>query len=518
MSEQPNFLYIITDQHRADYLGCYGHPILRTPHIDSLAKQGSRFDNFHVASPVCMPNRASLLTGRFPSIHGLRRNGLHLPTKAYTFADVLKTGGYDTAMIGKSHIQPFTGKALDSPYADAPIPEAVEFETGNWLQEDPQSWEKDPDFWIKTPFYGFDHVDVVTRHSDACAGNYYQWLSSRVEDPESIRGPQNQLPHDYICPQAFRTAVPEELHPTFYIRDQAQAYLADQQRQDKPFFAFVSFPDPHHPFSPPGKYWDMYDPDDFRVDLPYGAHQNPPPHLQYQWQSMQEGRRRDQTEKGFMANEREIQEAMALTCGMITMIDDSVGTLLETIRESGLDKNTVVIFNTDHGDYMGDFNLLLKGPEPSRAVTRVPFIWHDPTEATLPVVDGLASTTDIASTILDRAGLMEYNGIHGQSLMPLMREGVAIRENLLIEHEDNTGIWGFEEPAESRTLISNQYRMTIYRGQSWGELYDLENDPEETRNLWDNADYQSVQLKLVQELTQRMIDITEKSPWPRRFA
>ncbi|MBT6431220.1 MAG: sulfatase-like hydrolase/transferase, partial [Rhodospirillaceae bacterium] len=102
MTNRPNFLFFITDQQRADWLGCYGHPILKTPHIDAIAGQGTVFDNFYVASPVCMPNRASLLTGRYPTVHGLRYNGCVLPTSAVTFVDLLAAAGYHTASIGKS--------------------------------------------------------------------------------------------------------------------------------------------------------------------------------------------------------------------------------------------------------------------------------------------------------------------------------------------------------------------------------------------------------------------------------
>ena len=108
MGRQPNFLFFITDQQRADWLGCYGHPVLKTPHIDGLAARGARFEDFHTAMPVCMPNRASLLTGRYPSVHGLRHNGCVLSERASTFVEVLAAGGYRTATIGKSHLQPFT--------------------------------------------------------------------------------------------------------------------------------------------------------------------------------------------------------------------------------------------------------------------------------------------------------------------------------------------------------------------------------------------------------------------------
>ncbi len=107
-SSRPNFLLFITDQHRADFLGCYGHPVLRTPHIDSIAAQGTAFDRFYVASPVCQPNRASLMTGRMPSVHDVRSNGIPLSMDAVTFVDLLRDAGYQTALVGKSHLQNFT--------------------------------------------------------------------------------------------------------------------------------------------------------------------------------------------------------------------------------------------------------------------------------------------------------------------------------------------------------------------------------------------------------------------------
>jgi arylsulfatase A-like enzyme len=106
---RPNFLLFITDQHRVDYLSCYGHPVLKTPHIDSIAARGARFENFYVATPVCMPNRATLMTGRMPSAHGGRGNGIPLPLNSNTFVDALRAGGYATALVGKSHLQNFTG-------------------------------------------------------------------------------------------------------------------------------------------------------------------------------------------------------------------------------------------------------------------------------------------------------------------------------------------------------------------------------------------------------------------------
>jgi arylsulfatase A-like enzyme len=520
MSKRPNFLFIITDQQRADYLGCMGHPVLRTPNIDSLAARGMLFDEFHTASPVCMPNRASIITGRYPSTHGLRKNGLHLPLHNSTFVEALRLEGYHTAMIGKSHLQPFTGRDIpqQNPAAKARIPDAHQDSPDDWTQEEPARWMGQAPYRVDLPYYGFEQVSIVTQHGNNCGGHYYQWLCEQVEDPTALRGPGNQLPHDYICPQAFRTAVPESLHPTSYIAQQARGYLEQRAGEEAPFFAFVSFPDPHHPFAPPGTYWGRHNPDDFEVPIPYNKHQNPPPHLQYVAAQYQDGQRNTATEKAFMASEREIREAMALTCDMISMIDDAVGSLLDTLKTTGLDDNTVIIFTSDHGDYMGDFNLLLKGPAPMRSITRVPMIWAEPGPRAPQRTSALASAIDFAPSILERAAITPYHGIQGSSLLPLLRGETWFRKSLLIEHEDNIAHWGFDAPAHSRTLLHDGYRLTLYQGQEWGELYGLGDDPHEYRNLWDDPEHRELRFELTERLLRQVIAADDRSPWPKRLA
>ena len=109
MTKHPNFLLIITDQQRADHLGCYGNSVVQTPNIDGLAAAGTRFDRFYVATPICMPNRATLMTGRMPSLHGARQNGIPLSLTATTFVDILRAAGYDTVLVGKCHLQSING-------------------------------------------------------------------------------------------------------------------------------------------------------------------------------------------------------------------------------------------------------------------------------------------------------------------------------------------------------------------------------------------------------------------------
>jgi len=510
----------MVDQHRADWLGCYGHPVVKTPNIDALAASGTRFDEFHVATPICMPNRASFMTGRMPSVHGLRYNGCTLSTRANTFVDVLKSSGYTTASIGKSHLQPMT--AMEARHPDAglngPIKDAWKTDEGNYGNEEPKRYMETERFDFPTPYYGFDHIDMVTAHGDKAGGHYKQWFKKQYPDWEALHDPANELAHDYTCPQAYRTPIPEEGYSSSYIRDRAKEYLSGRKSDDQPFYAFVSFPDPHHPFNPPGKYWDMYDPNDFELPSRYEDHKNPPLPLVDAKKYFDESGGQPTPQHAFMTTDREVQEAMALTAGMITMIDDAVGEIIQSLKDSGQYENTVIIFNSDHGDYLGDFNMLLKGPWATRSIHRVPMIWSDPSSRTGRVTPALASTIDISATILDRAGVDPYFGIQGQSFLPCIHDANEHRDSLLIEFNDGFARNGFDTSARVRTIVNKDWQLSVYKGEDWGELYDLTNDPLQTSNLWDSVEHASIKAGLFEELTDLLIGQMDESPQSSRLA
>ncbi len=520
MPKRPNFLFLITDQQRADWLGCYGHPVLKTPNIDAIAARGTRFDNFHVASPVCMPNRASLLTGRYPSLHGLRYNGCRLPLSANTFVDLLGNDGYHTAAIGKSHLQPFTnlppmGRDLEDSSEQS---EAWKKDDGDYAQEEPGRYRSDGKYEFQTPYYGYQHVDMVTSHGDRCGGHYHQWLREKAPDWQALHDDANELPHNYSCPQAYRTPIPEDLYPTAFVRDRAVDYLASRSDEDDPFFTFVSFPDPHHPFNPPGKYWDMYSPDDFEVSLPFSAHNNPTVPMRWLHDGWKNSGRQTTPQTAMMVDDQQVKEAMALTAGMMAFVDDAVGDIMRALEESGQLENTVICYNSDHGDYLGDFNMLLKGALPFRSVTRVPFIWSDPASRKADSSNALTSTVDLAPTILERAGIEPFNGNQGKSFKNIIDGGQGARDELLIEYNDGGRRLGFEKPARVRALVTQQWRYTIYLDQDWGELYDLQNDPHETHNLWDSADHFKTRAKLAERMNHHLAAQMDESPLSERMA
>jgi len=521
MSERPNFLYLITDQQRSDWLSCYGHPVVKTPHIDSLARTGSRFTDFHVASPVCMPNRASLMTGRMPTLHGLRYNGCHLPPTANTFVEVLRQSGYRTAAMGKSHLQPFTNEAArhlpDPPGLENRIVEEAWQQNSDASIEDTANYDNDEPFQVQTPYFGFEHMELSSHHGDQCGAHYRQWFRAQRKDWQALWDEQNEIPHNYSCPQAYRTPVPEELYPSSWIADRAIDYLDNQKQSDSPFFAFVSFPDPHHPFNPPGKYWDMYSPEDFDISLPFDAHQNPPPPLQWMEQNFREGGKQFTKQTAMRVGDQQLREAMALTAGMITMIDDQIGRIIDTLKANGQYDNTVIIFNSDHGDYMGDFGLLLKGSLPFRSITQVPMIWSDPANRNEQTVDALASTIDIAPSILERAGLTPYRGVQGQSFIESFNNNTH-RDELLIEFNDGSAKLGFESPARVRTLRTKSWRFSMYAGEDWGELYNLKTDPNESHNLWDSDEHRGIRGDLAMRLNHHLTQQMDESPRSVRIA
>ena len=359
---------------------------------------------------------------------------------------------------------------------------------------------------------------MVTSHGDLCGGHYQQWFRERAPNWAELQDRENQLPHNYSCPQSYRTPIPVELYPTTYIKNQAIEYLKSSTSEDNPFFLFVSFPDPHHPFNPPGKYWDMYSPSDFEPNLSYEDHKNPTPPMQFMYQNWKNGGGQLTPQTATMIEREHIKEAMALTAGMIAMVDDAIGEIITALNNSNQTDNTIICFNSDHGDYLGDFNMILKGALPFKSITRVPFIWSDPQQQQQPYSKTLSSTIDLSATILDRAGIDPYFGIEGKTLLSSMSKDEKLRNELLIEYNDGGARLGFKTPARVRSLLTEKFRFTFYLDQDWGELYDLNKDPNETNNLWNKAEYKDIKAELSLSLNQSLTGLMDESPQSKRLA
>lgn len=519
MTMQPNFLFIITDQHRADHLGCYGNAIVKTPNIDGIAANGNRWDRFYVANPICMPNRASIMTGRMSSLHGARHNGIPLSRDHTTFVELLKDAGYRTGLIGKSHLQSFTGLPASNKYQADPAKHTPSEELRDAYKRNRHSkdydlemvpnWDRPMAERMEGDFYGFEHVEIAADHADAASGDYLLWARSQHPDFDSLVGPENALPDNRIkAPQAWRTAVPEELYSTSWIADRAQEWLSARSAENAPFFLQMSFPDPHHPFTPPGKYWDMYDPADIPLPASFGKSDLPP--IKAMREAMENGTDPRDNQNPFTVTQDEARALTALTYGSITMIDDAIGRVLKQLETSGLADNTIVIFTTDHGDYMGDHGLMLKLLLHFQGTIRVPFIWHDPTRpGSGQANSGLASSIDISSTILARAGVQAFNGIQGRDL-----NSDEPPEAIIVEEDSQRKMTGFDRPQRIRTIVTDRYRMSLRQGEDWHELYDLQADPHELKNNYFNPASASTRQELTEIMLRRMIALQDQAPLP----
>ncbi|MEL7344867.1 MAG: sulfatase-like hydrolase/transferase [Pseudomonadota bacterium] len=527
MTDRPSYILFITDQQRYDHLGCNGHPVLKTPNIDAIAEGGVNYDRFYVASPVCMPNRSSLMTCRMPSSHGVRSLGLPLEHDNVTFVELLRAAGYDTALIGKSHLQNVSGRPVGiapplyrDGYAAPPqdLAQAVrsDLEAEEFQYESKPYWAKD-DPKVPLPFYGFDHYNSVQRHGTMNGGDYEEWLKKVAPQVLPLRGRADQLPHDYTVPQAIRTKIPEEYYSSTYVAEQAAEWLAARKGNPKPFFLMVSWPDPHHPFNPPGKYWDMYKPEEMPVPAAYGVDDWDPP----AYVKIAERDRARDTSLGQMAgysiavSQREAQEAAALTCGMIAMIDDGVGKVRAAAQDAGLAKNTVQIFTSDHGDHLGDHRLLFKGAEQYDTLTHVPFIWADPKGEHGVRSDDLAQTLDIGSTILEHAKVEPAIGMQGQVMAVA---GGAGRQAAHIQYETQRTQEAFGERPRVHSIVKDRYRLSMYLGKCPNELFDLRADPGEMVNLWNSASHAAIKAELIESLAEMEIAVADRVPLPTQEA
>ncbi|MDH4179262.1 MAG: sulfatase-like hydrolase/transferase [Armatimonadota bacterium] len=509
---RPSFLCFVTDQQRYDHWGGAGNTVIRTPNIDRLAAEGVAFQRAYVANPLCMPARATLFTGRTPRGHGVRTNGIPLDRSVPTMTEGLRQAGYVTHAVGKVHLTPF----------EAPNGYDVEEMDPAERPECRQLWEAGRVTSLPRPYFGLERVEFAGGHGSWAWGDYVKWLNEAHPEGARLLSPEAGRKTASGAEQSWVSAIPEELHCSTWVGDRAISFLERQARQDQPFFLWCSFPDPHHPYCPPEPWASMYD----RSEMPMptrreGELDDLPPHYARAFrEAVQLSGRRAATKIG----DEQLREIVALTYGMVSLVDKNVGRVIEALTRTGQRDNTVIVFMADHGDMMGDHWMLNKGPFHFDGLLRVPFIWAWPERFAAGVkTEALASQLDFAPTLLDLAGVPVPEGFvprraeapeqmgawPGHSLRPLLEgESVSIRDAVLVENdEDYLGL-------RLRTLVTERYQLTIYGGQDYGELFDLEQDPGQLRNLWDSLEHQGVKADLHRRLLHEVVE--SDSALPRR--
>ena len=402
-----NILFIMADQLRWDYLSCYGHPHLHTPNIDRLAERGVRFDKAFVQSPVCGPSRASFYTGRTVFSHGSTWNRVPLPIGELTLGDYLRPVGVRTAVVGKTHME------VDQE-GMARLGLTRDTELGCIISE--------PGF---EPFERDDglHPNGAMRMSGAKL-RYNDYLNEMGYDGDnpwndhanSAEGENGEILSGWNLRHSNLPArVREEHSETAYMTARARTFI--EETGDTPWLCHLSYIKPHWPYIAPAPYHNMYGPDSF---MPVSRHEqektgsNPVFNAFMQMQVSETFSRdgvRETVLPGYM--------------GLIKQIDDHLGQLFEYLEQSGKADETMIVFTSDHGDYLGDHWLGEKELFHEMSV-RVPLIIVDPRQSADAtrgsVSDAMVEAIDLVPTFLEATGAPSANHrLEGRSLMPLLQ-------------------------------------------------------------------------------------------------
>ena len=512
-----NILFITTDQQRYDSLGCTGNPHCATPQIDALAREGRLYERAHVHNVVCMPSRSTMLTGQHPRTHGVIANGVPLPDDAPSVATHLRrAAGYRTALIGKAHFEPHLDPLL-------------RFFENRCASEG-----------LSGPWRGFEHVELAT-HGPMGGHHYARWLWR--EHPEDVSGFAAVLTAsrggDTGAPEVAHNPIPRERYHTDWVADRAIDWLGTLER-DEPFFCWMSFPDPHHPWDPPQS--EVKARVDWR-ELPMPERhpgsaakvekvlRERPAHWAAWWRG--EFRNPEGGPVFFVPSrlkDDQLREINALIHVENELIDEAIGRVMRWLREAGLDEHTDVVFTSDHGELQGDYGLLFKGPYHVDSLLRIPMIWRPaPASRSVPArLKDPVGHVDLAPTFCAIAGVEVPSWMEGA---PLPETDGSGRERVITTFDSQFAKVGMHlrtiyrdgfictvyEPRTKDqggrfrvywTVWGAQTRVPDYRGTE-GELYDLRADPHQMINRWSDPKKRGVRDALVAELYEHLPPMRE---------
>lgn len=497
MKEDPvirprNVILFLTDQQRLDSIGAYGNSVASTPNLDWIASRGVRYTRAYTHTPWCSPARTSILTGTYLRTHGVWHNGIQFLTGVPTIANMLGTCGYRTGSVGKVHVNPWFGAAP---------PAAFEESDGYWASHpEIADWHG--------PYLGFQEVDLVHGHGhySMTSGHYAAYLDRCFPDGKDLLKRPAAL-FDLGYRECWKNAIPERHHYNAWIADRT-IEMIDRFGSD-PFFIHCSFPDPHHPFTACEPYASMFDPDDMPDPLPYSETQlgQLPPHYLKQHHGIPSFDKRPPDFPNEIAG-TPLRHIMAQTYGMVSHVDACIGRILEHLRRSGRLDETLIIFTTDHGELLGDHGFIYKGPFCYQCLMNVPLLAMGP-GVSAGVRSDLVCHVDILPSILAQLGLAVPSHATGRPLPGLLPPDWAYfpRDAVLSEFRPR--------PAFSMKILHTaRYRYVFYHGQSYGELFDLLEDPGETTNRFDDGDYARVRKELHERLLMELA--ATESPWPEQ--
>lgn len=431
-----NVLILHADQHRQDCIGAYGNKDVKTPNIDALAQDGVKYNEHYTVYPVCTPSRYSLISGLYPHQHTAWTNVSSLPSGFATFPSVLRDNGYRTTAVGKMHYTPT--------YQEVGYDNMI-------LSEQNGEGRFEDDYHTYLMEQGLiDSIDLV----------------DQVDD---IRKNAGQKYYDHFG--AFTSDLPVEHHSTTWITNKAIEDIK-QWNPEGGNLLFVGYVKPHHPFDPPYPYNEMYNPDELTIldgytDTVIDVDYNNQP--------------------GFFDNktlsEDKLRRIMANYYGTITQIDDNIGQIIKLLKDNNLYDNTMIIYTSDHGEYLGYHHMLLKGNFLYDPLSKIPLIIKYPDAMNIHgVTDALSENIDLATTILNCCKTKIPDSMNGLDLSNFAcGRAFAFSE----------GQYGTDKnPKYGYMIRSQDYKLIVHGSFHEAMFFDLKIDKTEQINLIDSPQYQ----------------------------
>ena len=454
-SNLPNIVLITGDHMRWDHIAANGNPAMITPFMDELANTGSTFRSCFTVGVACTPNRASLMTGRYPSSHGLISNGIMMPEDEVTLTHVLRDAGYYTGQMGKLHFMPHKDRDHREPYKP----------------------------------YGFHQMrlsDEPGCYDDA----YGRWLWAKGKEQRE-HGRVN-MPGDRPSLEHYTFEGTGDITHASWAATETITFIQDTRRRypDRPFFVHTGFYAPHPPLNPPASALAKYE----GRKLPpryYGQGEldTLPPLFAKGMVSLLEtpADTWDSYRRHFYA--------------MVTHLDENVGRIMDSVKKAGAWDNTIWVITSDHGDYLGNHNITSKSDRPYDGAMRIPLIFRGPGVPAGKKNDELVEIMDVMPTLLDMLGMENTKGNQGVSLEPVMN-GAPGRDFIYMQGMQN------------KTVRSKSAMYSIYRN---GEelLFDLEKDPHQLRNIAQDASAKALLDQMRVTLLKKTIDA--RDPLPERI-
>lgn len=449
---------------RQDTMACYGNNWIQSPHLNRLAEQSFVFDHAYVTQPVCAPARASLLTGLYPPSAGMPRNRLVMPPDVQTVAQ----------MVGDDHVTGYIGK---------------------WHLGDEIVKQRGFDHWVSSnDFWWPEYTDSENqeRFSD-----YHQHVV------ESGYEPEQEHPGGRTFSQAQRASLPPQEQMASFLANRAADFI--EANAENPFVLYVSTIEPHPPFS--GPYNGMYDPATLPVDETFMQ----PPEDSSLFNRLRAELFADCVRDGISTStEAGWRELRANYFGNVKLVDDMVGTILGALSSNGLDDSTIVVFTSEHGDMIGTHGMLeMRTPYEEAAkvplLVRVPWLSEGGLSEGAQRVGGNFSQIDILPTLLELLGQPVGDHLQGESRAAVLEGAETLANNdVFIQHNgvgdrdltDECDAWSMPQERVAdlnfmntlpwRSVVTaDRWKLTLCAGDQ-GELYDLNSDPNETANLFDD--------------------------------